>query len=621
MADKKVDTRVLANTLAKELGYKNLDDFKLALEKRTPKSLAGRLESGEGFGSAISKSISDKVSDVKENYLTGKGIKRNIKGAAENVYKEFFKGDDVFSAYMRGRLNKKTKQKAEETKGVEKESKGALGKEANVLLKIIAKNSLYIHDLSKDMNVLRQNIKTLVDVENSKGKKKNRRASIDEDINWFKKEDEVEAKLEAERQKFSGEGTDNKKADSTSPTQQGQEGEGGGFLGSLIGMLKNGLFAAFKLIFKPTAILKLLGKVFILATLFISLFKGITAAFDRWKETGSIKEALIAGLGAIVDFLTFGFFGEDTVRDLFNAAEQFIQPIVDSLMDTFNGVKDWIVNNVGIPEIPLPKIKIPYTNTTFDLGKIGPYYPFKSNPKSSSNEVTSKKGKEAPEKTKQPTKASIDDEIASQQQKMTNAGQIYGTLYSNKDKVKPEQLENAKKNFEEETKKFEELKKKKETQSNVDNKLANDWAYSVYTKKQSIEQVPETYRKPVEKILQNVPDNWKIKPESSSNPQQSVPVAPMASMESGNMSPSIEPSEKETSAPSMNTTPEPKTSGQTLSSESSSVAEAQRTEFVGETTGIINNAVTNNTSGTVNKSTSKVGEVYDTEFAEYYATT
>jgi hypothetical protein len=120
------------------------------------------------------------------------------------------------------------------------------------------------------------------------------------------------------------------------------------------------------------------------------LFQGITAAFDRWKETGSIKEAIIAGLGAIVDFLSFGLFGEDSVRKLFDGVQQFLDPIINSVAGVVTSIKDWITNNVGIPEIKLGSIKTPdwLGGKTIDFGSIGPYYPFKSNPKSSEPEVS-----------------------------------------------------------------------------------------------------------------------------------------------------------------------------------------------------------------------------------------
>ncbi|MBM4386082.1 MAG: hypothetical protein FJ091_22305, partial [Deltaproteobacteria bacterium] len=90
--------------------------------------------------------------------------------------------------------------------------------------------------------------------------------------------------------------------------------------------------------------------------------------------------------GAIVDFLTFGFFGEDAVRNLFSKIESFINPVIDTIKDVYYKVKDWIVNNVGIPKIDLG-------NWFGKDRSIGPWYPFKSNPKSAEDEISDRGGK------------------------------------------------------------------------------------------------------------------------------------------------------------------------------------------------------------------------------------
>jgi hypothetical protein len=44
------------------------------------------------------------------------------------------------------------------------------------------------------------------------------------------------------------------------------------------------------------------------------LFSGITDGFKKYQETGSFSEAIVAGLGGMLSFLTFGLFGEDTLK-------------------------------------------------------------------------------------------------------------------------------------------------------------------------------------------------------------------------------------------------------------------------------------------------------------------
>jgi len=374
MADK---PKTLADVLAKELGYKSAKELKDKIQSGGG-GLKGRLESGE----SISEAVKGSISDVKEDVKRAASPKR----FGKKVYMEMFKGDDIISAYMRGRLNKGKKDKLTEedtTKGGD----GVGGGDATTYLKIIAKNALSFHMMSRDLNVLRQNIVKLTKIEakayNKDKKKKDQVEAREGADRFFLKEDEREAKLEAERQKYS-----------EKPTQVDKDGkekkEGGGLLDTIMGFFKGGIFSGLKSLINPSAILKILGKVFVIATIFISLFKGITAAFDKWKETGSLKEAIISGLGAIVDFLTFGLFGEDSIRSLFDSVSAFLDPIISTISGVVTSMKDWIVNNFGIPKISLGSIKNPITGTVYSLGSIGPYYPFKSNPRSEEPEVTKK---------------------------------------------------------------------------------------------------------------------------------------------------------------------------------------------------------------------------------------
>ena len=149
---------------------------------------------------------------------------------------------------------------------------------------------------------------------------------------------------------------DRKKYAPKQVTPQGDkepEKESGGLLDTILGFFKGGLLSGIMKIFSPANLLKVLGKVFVLTAIFASLFQGITAGFEKWKETGSLKDAIIAGLGGIVDFLTFGLFGEDNVKKMFDAVEGFITPIIQSIADVVTSMKDWVANNIGIPKISL----------------------------------------------------------------------------------------------------------------------------------------------------------------------------------------------------------------------------------------------------------------------------
>jgi hypothetical protein len=375
----------LADVLAKELGFKDAKELKQTLKERHSgpyaENVKGRLAEGQGFGAAFKGGASDKIAEAKEAF-SSKGLKK----LGKKAYNEFFGGDDIISARMRGLLKKKDTDKLESDKSAFGAAVGPtpdMGEESNSLLHIIAKESMSLHGMARDMNVLRQNVIKLVNLENQGKSKKDEKASVNKADMYFLKEDQREEKLEASKNKLQQ--SKAPKAEAKKPDEKG-----GGILDTIFGFFKDGILKSITSLFNPMAILKVIGKVFVIATVLISLFKGITAAFDKWKETGSIKEAIIAGLGAIVDFLSFGLFGEDSVRKLFDGVQQFLDPIINSVAGVVTSIKDWITNNVGIPEIKLGSIKTPdwLGGKTIDFGSIGPYYPFKSNPKSSEPEVS-----------------------------------------------------------------------------------------------------------------------------------------------------------------------------------------------------------------------------------------
>ena len=388
----------LADVLAKELGFKDAKELKQTLKERHSgpyaENVKGRLANGQDFSEAFKGAANDKISEAKQLFSV-EGLKKLGKKLSKKAYNDFFRGDDIISARMRGLLKKRDDEKLESDKNSLGGGVGPtpdMGEESNNLLHIIAKESMSLHGMARDMNVLRQNVIKLVDLENAGKSEKDQKESVNKADMWMLKEDEREAKLEASK---------NKLKEKFLPSKEGPEKEKKGVLASILefingvldavmNFLKSGFIGSIKSLFNPMAILKVIGKVFIIGTVLISLFQGITAAFNKWKETGSIKDAIIAGLGAIVDFLSFGLFGEDSVKKLFDGVQQFLDPIINSVAGVVTSIKDWITNNVGIPEIKLGSIKTPdwLGGKTIDFGTIGPYYPFKSNPKSSEPEVS-----------------------------------------------------------------------------------------------------------------------------------------------------------------------------------------------------------------------------------------
>jgi len=153
------------------------------------------------------------------------------------------------------------------------------------------------------------------------------------------------------------------------------EGEGG-FLDTIMSFLGDGLMKSLKSLFSPARLLKGLLKVFAIGAIVGALWEGIKDGFDEYMATGDIGKALIAGLAGIVDFLTFGLFDKEKIKEVIGDMAGWINDhVVKPFVDFAVGLKDSflaLVQSIGIPEI---KFKIPV------IGKevaIGPFYPFKN---------------------------------------------------------------------------------------------------------------------------------------------------------------------------------------------------------------------------------------------------
>lgn len=278
------------------------------------------LEGGKGFGGAAKEA--------------GTGIKKDVTGAfgKERVIRTMVGGDDILSAYIRGKLGVKKKpgKEKEPTKIGGAEGEGGFSSEGATFLKIIAKNSMSLPGMARDMNVLRQNVVKLVKLKGGKS-----RGAADA---YFLKEDERERALEAQKLKVGGK---------PSPAGAPKEKEGG-LLDSIIGMFSGGFMDAIKSLFNPKMLMKVFSKVFLPLAIIGTLFSGIMDGFKRYQETGSFSDAIVAGLGGMLKFVTFGIFGEDTLKSLFESISNFFSPITDTISNIFNGIKDFFKGLFGI---------------------------------------------------------------------------------------------------------------------------------------------------------------------------------------------------------------------------------------------------------------------------------
>ena len=260
------------------------------------------------------------LSDATKAFRPG-----NIK---DNIINKVFEGDDIFARVGRkafgGGENKKEK---EDKKKVEKVT-AELSEVQSVLQKVLI-NTAVLPDMAKDVNVIAQNMQQLVELN---------KPDADD---FFRQEDAEESALEA---------------GDTSPTvvkTEGADTSGGkkkGLLGKFLDMAKmfgGAIKQAFKKIFSFKNIIKVFSKVFVPLTIIASLFSGIKDGFERYKETGNLSEAIFAGLGGVLEFLTLGVFGEDTVRNIFDKLGSLFEPISKAIQKVFGGIKSFFFGLFG----------------------------------------------------------------------------------------------------------------------------------------------------------------------------------------------------------------------------------------------------------------------------------
>ena len=501
--------------------------------------------------------------------------KRAVEGA--------FSGEGILSAYIRGQLGVKGKKGAT----AEKTSSGVASPEFTSNLKSIADSAMSLPVIARYMKVLALNMIKLA-VANKGGKKgrqsKQReegtvQAEYKKDMDFFKAQDAEEAKIEAERAKSKT---------SPTPMKESKEEDSSGLLGAIWNIIKTGLIAAIAYIFTPANLLKILGKVFIIATIFASLFQGITDAFNKWKETGSIKDAIITGLGSILDFLTFGLFGEDNVKKMFKAVEDFINPIIQSISETVTAIKDWVANNIGIP-------KIGFKVLGRDVS-IGPWYPFKNDPTS-----------EEPQKTQTPVVADVKGSSSTPAAGGTESKSGSMSDYSAGAKALQEKYGNISANESSPT--FELPKDAAEAQKLIVEQASKVLGMPLPDPEKMIKegttgspQLDKTIKEQIEGVIKEK----KLEPQPASGGGGGE-VSAGGSSTGQAVSPS--PSGAE-----------PAMSGESLSNASADIAEQQRMESSADVGNQMNNSsVTNNSSSEGKEPKPQIADVYDTEFAKLLA--
>jgi hypothetical protein len=78
-----------------------------------------------------------------------------------------------------------------------------------------------------------------------------------------------------------------------------------------------------------------------------TLWDGLTDAWDKWQETGDWYEALKAGIAGLIDSLTFGLFDKETAAKVIDGTVNFIKDIPKKLGDFITDASTAIENLVS----------------------------------------------------------------------------------------------------------------------------------------------------------------------------------------------------------------------------------------------------------------------------------
>ena len=218
--------------LAKSLGYSSFKEMKSSMPKSNLSGgVKSRLEQGGGIAESVGGGIKSNLQGIKRSL--------NPKTVAKKFYNDLFSGPDILSSFMRGRIVSKPGA-SESSKLTPKSPTAAIDGEQAGLTSGIA----------NDVATIRDAVSALVNFE-----RENKEQSAREgDNDFFKAQADKEAALEASPEQMTVEG---------GAAGGEEEKSGGGLLGLLgkIGkFLIGGLVSAFKFLFNPRTVLKVLGK-------------------------------------------------------------------------------------------------------------------------------------------------------------------------------------------------------------------------------------------------------------------------------------------------------------------------------------------------------------------------
>ena len=581
---------------------------------------------GGGLGSALGKRAREKM-DPRQMF--------NQEGLMAAMFPKMFKAYSATSPTKEG----------SESGG------GGISEDVLPFLNVIAKNSIVLPGMARDMNVLRQNISKLV---NLKGKESKVKAEGKAD-KFFQTEELREAKLEEERKK-------NAPTKDTKEKKEPKEEkkEGGGLLSGLMDMLNpmnllKGLFmgivGAFSALFSGGSIFAILSKIFVPAMIIGGLINGIMDGINTWKESGSITDALISAVGGFLQFVTFGLFNENDLRKGMDTALTYLNPLLLSVTQFFDDMVTTIKNNVGIPAIPFSK----FTTITFPgwlqtavsvasggkttipssytlINDTKPWYPFKKDSSSAAAETYTSSAttslKETQAKLDSGEGVFYDKERkAKEEQKQKDkeastspeaAGKLAEKVGTSPSKEDPYSAKNAEKD-------------QKSAVGFLKNKLGisvDPKSSTGFIDDKTGEQLSEeAVRQEVNAVggdANKIIDAAKGQKASAITPIPTA-AAPAASVGGGSVSGGESmggggAGGESTVTPTPSSESSPSVSGEAISSASSEVAEGQRMDSAADAGTTINAPMTSNQSGATGKEPENIASVYNTSFINNYMT-
>ena len=231
---------------------------------------------------------------------------------------------------------------------------GSISSDIIPFLNIIAKNSLALPGMARDMNVLRQNIVALVKLKSKE--------TITKADKFFQTEDKREADLEAARK----EQTSPKQEKEAKPKKEKTEKDGGtdtifdvlwDFITKTIGGLVIGLGIAFAKVFDIGKIISDIADALNPLPMIEKFFKSVEEGWKELTETDIIKETLIKGFGKFLEFITGGLFGEKELRKSLDDLKEYIAPMIDVIGETFEKIVGWLRDNIGWDPFTIPLSK------------------------------------------------------------------------------------------------------------------------------------------------------------------------------------------------------------------------------------------------------------------------